>query len=199
MASGYNSRSQLGEVLSSLEYSLQVRLIASWELTVCAPEDIAAHVLARTKSSGLDQILVKDGSTIVGVIERTSETEAAQVQVTETMRRLRDNIIIESSTGILSYIDLAAEQPYHLVLVGKEIRGIVTPSDLLKLPVRVVLFTFLTHPEATMAAAIRACCPNDSWLDALSSNRKGKLEDEYSNGEKSGHLCRASFFHSMGR
>jgi hypothetical protein len=174
----------LGEVLTSLENSLQVRLIASWDLAVCHGEEIVAEVLARPEVSEFSQLPVSWGNSIVGVLERTEDTEQAQVAARVVMRPLRDDIIIESSTGILSYIRLAAEQRYHLVLVGKEIQGIVTPSDLLKLPVRIVLFTFLTHLEATMAAAIRTCCPDDSWLECLSPERRAKLDTEFSKGKE---------------
>jgi hypothetical protein len=64
-----------------------------------------------------------------------------------------------------------------LVLVGTEIGGIVTRSDLAKPPVRLLAFTVVSNLETAMTTVIKKYFPNDdSWLKILSSDRQKKLE-----------------------
>ncbi len=100
------------------------------------------------------------------------------------MVRLEDRMLLEASTGILEYLHLAVERAYHLVVSGNRIDGIVTRGDQLKLPVRVVLFTVLTHLETTMASAIKASFQDDEWLQSLKEGRQEKLKGEFRKAEK---------------
>ena len=68
------------------------------------------------------------------------------------------------------------------VVEGNAIGGIVTRSDLLKLPVRLVLFAFLTHLEATMTSVIRTLCRHDSWENHLTPARAARLREELEKG-----------------
>jgi hypothetical protein len=67
------------------------------------------------------------------------------------------------------------------VLRGTRIDGIVTISDLQKLPVRPALFLLITYVELLLADVLRAAghTNSDSWFDVLSDGRKQKLEDEW--------------------
>ena len=65
--------------------------------------------------------------------------------------------------------------PYRLILRGDRIDGLVTQSDLLKLPVRIVVFGLLTHLETVMADLVSTHWPGDDWMTALSPGRRAKL------------------------
>ena len=57
---------------------------------------------------------------------------------------------------------------------GTRIAGIVTISDIQKLPVRPALFLLVTHLELLMAAVIRGHfrhCPDNQWLVLLGDRR----------------------------
>ena len=170
-------------VLDSMEQSLSVDLIATRPMVTCNCDDSAQEVLRRPGFNGIDQIPVRREGSVIGVLERAvSEGECCRSG--ECMRTLDERMLVASTTGILSYVHLAAGSPYHLVLKHGTIDGIVTPSDLLKLPVRLVLFAYLTHFEATMARVIRARCPDESWQDRLKPTRLKRAEGEFEEGCK---------------
>jgi predicted transcriptional regulator len=173
----------LERVLESLESGLQVGLIASLELAACEASDRPGEVLSRSDWLSYSQLAVRDEGKIVGVLER-SLANGHSGTVREVMRPLSDEIIVEAATGILSYIPLAAERPYHLVVRGGRIDGIVTRSDLLSLPVRVVLFTFLTQLESAMASAIRKACPDGQWADFLKPERRKRIDARFEEGKR---------------
>lgn len=175
---GYSSP-QVGaieEVLAGLENALTVDLIATYTLITCAPDDIAMEVFRRAETGDLDQLPVRDHH-VVGVLERVAGESTGRVA--EVMKPLTDGMLVAADTGILGYIRSSANSPYHLVVRGGGIRGIVTPSDLLKLPVRTVLFTMLTHLESTMATFIQERIPELEWGKILKPARMKKLDDEF--------------------
>lgn len=59
-------------------------------------------------------------------------------------------MFVSASTGVFRY-PLGRRLRYHLVVKENRVCGIVTPSDLLKPFVPVVLFTLITRLESTCA------------------------------------------------
>jgi hypothetical protein len=174
----YSSRriAAIEEVLQSLEDSLTVDLIAEYGVSMCEPTDIACEVFLRPENAFFDQIPVKSDH-IIGVLERGAAESTGQVS--NAMKPLHDSMIIASHTGLLTYIRFCIDPPYRLVVAGGGVEGIVTPSDLLKLPVRTLLFTLLTHLEATMADFIERRIPEARWSSILKPPRLSKLEQQF--------------------
>lgn len=167
----------LDRVLERLERSLQVDLIATYQPRTCTAIDRSLKVLQTPELASFDQFPVREGDRVIGVLERGQQRQDCSVR--DVMRSLDDAILIAASTGILSYIKLATASSYHLVVYENRICGIVTPSDLLKLPVRILLFTVITHLESIMASSIQRSLPDDSWLIHLSPGRQDKLDETY--------------------
>jgi len=167
----------LDQVLAALERGVQVDLIATYRLVTCSTCDRWEEVLNDKAKARFDQFPVEDGGHVVGVLERDRQYGSGPL-VEMVMRRLDDSMLVAASTGVLSYVRLAAESPYNLVVKENRICGIATPSDLLKLPVRVVLFTLITHLESTMGALIRRRFPSSGWEKHLSGARRQKLRDD---------------------
>src|SRR5690606_17559730 len=77
---------------------------------------------------------------------------------------------------LTTYIHLAPESPYRLVVDGAEINGIITRSDLQKLPVRLYVFTHVTHLETVMRDLIVMHIKEESlWLKELKDERQRAL------------------------
>lgn len=177
-----SSTDALSTVLKSLENSLTVALIASWELKECTPEEITPGLFLEERFHNISHIPVRAEGKIIGVLDRgelNEETSRGEKRIIP----LTDGIIISESTGILTYIGLASESSYHLVVRRNAIEGIVTPSDLLKLPVRVVLFALLTHLESAMARTIRKLCPGESWKIDLKPKRLADVQKRFEEGK----------------
>ncbi len=168
------------QVLAALERSVCVDLIATYDLVTCATNDRLDHVLEDQSKRNYDQIPVENDGRIVGVLERqqlAGKRPPKGLWAKDVMRRLDDSMLVASGTGVLPYIRLASRARYHLVVKDHRVRGIVTPSDLLKLPVRVVLFTLITHLESSMADLIKRRFPCGCWQSYLKPQRLKKLRD----------------------
>lgn len=104
------------------------------------------------------------GKTPVGVVQ-------------EQMDPLSEDNLIGANAGILSFVKTADRNGCRLVMSGAEIGGLVTLSDLQRLPVRAALFALITHVEMTMADAIRrGFDSSNDWLDLLSQGRRVEID-----------------------
>jgi hypothetical protein len=96
------------------------------------------------------------------------------------MCHLRGDLIISADAGILSYIEDADERPCRLVLSGSRLDGIVTLSDLQRLPVRPAIFLLITHLELLMSDWIREHSQSEQeWLELLKDGRPKEIEKQW--------------------
>ncbi len=148
--------------LDTLLERLPVNLIATHraDLKVCTLEETVVDVRARNKE-GYDHFpVVNTGvanrNAIVGLLDVTLNANCdASLLVSEVMRPLAEENLIGSDASILAFIRDADHHRCRLVVSGREISGLVSLSDIQRLPVRATLFAMITHLEATMAEAIR--------------------------------------------
>lgn len=92
---------------------------------------------------------------------------------------LSEEVLIGADVSILDFIKTGDKRPCRLAVSGAGIVGLVTLSDLQKLPVRAVLFALVTGLEITMSEAIRRHFQHkDSWLTCLSEGRRVKINTE---------------------
>jgi hypothetical protein len=169
-----------------MEKAITVDLIATFEpkLVCCAPTDQLDRLHSNSNCSGFDYLPVRLDDKIVGLLplhEFRNRKKPAGAETAEgAMRALEQAILIASGTGVVRYIEEAEESPCRLVMRGTRIAGIVTISDLQKLPVRPALFLLITHLELLMAAAIRTRFrdrPEDDWLGFLGSRRDSVVRE----------------------
>jgi hypothetical protein len=160
--------------MSGLETGLRVAQIATFNLISCAGDQDAGLVLSNPALSDFDQIPVRHKSRVIGVLERD---ETVKGSVRENMRILDDSVLVSSDEPLTRFVPLLKKYPYRLVLVGTEIKGIVTRSDIAKAPVRLLAFTLVSHLEMVMTDVIRKRCPDDeAVLHYLDKQRQKKLE-----------------------
>ena len=165
-----NQNDILGVTMSGLEAGFKVSHIAAFDLELCAPDTLASEVLNDSRLKDFDQIPVKEGNRIVGALERGSVKRAGSVR--DSMRRLDGGMLVSAEESLPKFLPTLARSPYRLVVSGIEIRGIVTLSDVAKLPVRLLAFTLVAHLEAVLAQVIRTECPKDEdWISFLDGDR----------------------------
>jgi len=154
--------------LRGLETGFTVASIASSPLTTCGPDDNPEDVLKREHWKDFDAIPVKDEGRIVAVIERG----------TGQKRVLDSSILVSASQPLREFLATPglAEDGYRLVLSGSEIDGVVTPSDLLRLPVRVFAFALLARIEPTMIDVLQERnLSMGEWIPWLSERRQREI------------------------
>ena len=83
--------------------------------------------------------------------------------------------MVSADMPIANLISELKDNHYRLVLRGGRIDGLVTQSDLLKLPVRILVFGLITHLEQVMADIVSVRWPGDSWFPKLNESRQSKI------------------------
>jgi hypothetical protein len=155
------------EGLSGLHEGLCVRHIANSPLVTCEPGDDFESLFLLPQYKDFDQLPIKQGTKIVGVVERSSP---------KTQRVLDDSLLVGADTSLLCFIHTVHEQSYRLVVEGTAINGIVTWSDLLKLPVIVVAFSLIARLECAMNKRIKEMYGgHEGWLDLLDEKSRSKI------------------------
>jgi len=159
--------------IAALETGLRVSHIATFKLKTCSPAQKASEVLADPLLKDFDQIPVRRTANVVGVLERSAMPFGT---VQESMLPLDDSLLVSADQPITKFVALLSRRPYRLVLVGTELIGIVTRSDIAKPPVRLLAFTLISHLETAITEVIRKHFPtDDTWLKHLDPDRRKKL------------------------
>lgn len=172
-------------MLGSVEQGLSVRLIATPrdQLETCKAEDNLRAVATRNEVQRFDFLPVvragHGGARIHGLIQMTPFLRGEREPeggVCDHMKPLSEENLISVDAGILTFVRNADTHQCRLVIAGTEIVGLVSLSDLQRLPVRPVLFMLITHLELLLAEVIRAeFGAGDGWMGRLSPERCGKL------------------------
>lgn len=163
------------DVLGSFVGALPVVLISTprQALTTCHPEDRVEDVIRHTQDDDYDYVPVVRNGQFVGVL-RTKPPRTGCVQ--EALDPLAEPLLIGGDAGILDFVRQADSQPYRLVLGGTRISGLVTLSDLQKLPARAALFGLVTDLELALQETIRRAFKPSEWKDILTDGRRGELQ-----------------------
>lgn len=167
---------------AALERGFPVRLIGTFDgLVTCRIDEPIDALRARADIGPFDQLPVLDAARIVGLLRRSRLLGAAAGgTVRDLFDRLDETMLIAADAGILAFLLQAKASPCRLILDGGRITGLVSRSDLQKLPVRSLLFHFVTHLELAMAAWIRRHLPDDKlWLGVLTPARRVAVEARY--------------------
>lgn len=175
------------EALSGFQESLSVRLIATarQDFKTCRPDEAVSDVVERNRDELFDflPVLGPDlaDNSVVGVLDMVRLARIADTAGTicQHMEPLAERHLIGADASILSFIRDADQHPFRFVVSRHHISGLITLSDLQRLPVRAALFAMVTQLEMTMAAAIRDCIGDfDAWVGLLSDGRAQKVRDQ---------------------
>lgn len=158
--------------LAKLEQDLRVEDIATMALVMCDSSDLVQDIRERSDTKDIDQIPVRQLGRIVGVLERTA---MAGGTAGERMVSLHESNMIKAEASLAEALD-SAERQYRLVTKDGEVCGILTPSDLGRLPCRVYAFCLLAHLETLISATIdRSGIGDDGFLELLEEREQKAL------------------------
>jgi hypothetical protein len=188
MTTGWASREKVTTTgaFETLHSGLTVELISTHRdaLKTCALDDVIANVIERNveKYDFLPVIAQSPGSiaSIVGLFNAAKASQAAMLQgcIGEHYDALSEALLIGADAKILDFIKDADRKPCRLVVSDSGIVGLVSLSDLQKLPVRAVLFAIITGFEITMMELIREKFQNDEdWLARLTEGRQTQIRN----------------------
>lgn len=153
--------------LSGLDEGLRVRHIANFPLIKCQADEDMEEAFRRPEYKDFDQLPITDGGRIVGIAERAKP---------KVRRPLDDSVLVAADNPLSNFLHTVHQQPYRLVVDGTAITGIVTWSDLLKLPVTVFAFSLIAQLELAMNGRIREKYgESTSWLDHLDEKERKQI------------------------
>lgn len=160
-------------LLGSVEQGLSVLLIATPRdrLVTCDVAEDLRTVVTRNEVQRFDFLPVvragDGGPQICGLVQMTPFLDGRlepERSVRDRMEPLSEENLIGADAGILTFVRDADVRPCRLIVAGTEIVGLVSLSDLQRLPVRPVLFMLITHLELLMAEVIRVeFGTSDDW------------------------------------
>ena len=162
--------------LRGLESGLQVQQIATAKPRTCTTDDPVDAVLDNAELSDFDYIPVARDEVIVGVIERAAARGAGPED--ERRKPLSSTMLVSGHMPLGAFVPMMVQRPYWLVVQDSGVTGIVTRSDLLKLPVRLYAFALMIHVETALSALIHLLYPEGytGWIAELSKKSQSDLE-----------------------
>ena len=109
--------------------------------------------------------------------ERWFGDEAPDEPIRHDFELLSEDHMIGADASIIEFVMTSDERPARLVVSGNEVTGLVSLSDLQRLPVRAAIFTLITSLEIAMAERIETEWPDDptGWLELLSDQRRDEV------------------------
>ena len=159
-----------------LETGLCVRHITTYGLETCDIDDDTATVLDDPRLRAFDCIPVRDNGDVVGCLWRAQGLAGTAKR---HMQPISERLLVSADLPLTQFMSRFADAPHRLVLDGASIAGIVTWSDLQKLPVRLFIFSLITYLEMVMAQTISAQAMSESqWLQLVSEGRRDKIEQK---------------------
>jgi hypothetical protein len=162
---------ELEAALRATEQSFHVQLIGTFAPDlVCAPANEQATPWLAANHPDFDQFPVRNGELTIGILARSSEYGGKTVA--EAMQPLSEGLIVSAGMPISELIPQLGVSHSRLVLRGERIDGLVTRSDLLKLPVRMLIFGLISHLEMCCRELIRQRVPWPKWSQRLGPERR---------------------------
>lgn len=94
---------------------------------------------------------------------------------------LREDMFMAADTPLISFLETADQQRFRFLLADSTVSGMVTISDIQKMPVYSVLFGLLVAVELLLMDWIRKECSKDenAWLDHLAKSQKGNIQKHW--------------------
>lgn len=157
------------DFLASVRSQFPVSLIATPRKDLrCRPKEITQGIEEDQELTGFDQIPLTDGS---------GDRIVAMYVRDEGVVELREDLFMAADASLLSFLESADRQRFRLLISGGGVYGMVTLSDVQKLPVYAVLFSLVVAVEMLLMDWIRQVSRGDDevWLQHLKAQQK-KIE-----------------------
>jgi hypothetical protein len=176
MAKSWASRplSALDEQLQSVRDYGSVGMIATpWRSVVrCTPHRARSigPTMADAALDDFDQIPVVAKGEVVEVLVRDIGIVPAH-----------SGMFMSAEAPLVTFLETADRQPFRILLRGETLVGLVTLSDLQRLPVYPLLFSMTVAVEAMLRECIRRSCRDDEdkWLTLLTSREQSAINVHY--------------------
>lgn len=184
---------------NALHGGLKVALIATpkKEFLSCSPNDIVYEVAERNVDKFDFMPVIDDKERIVGVIELAPyfREPGPQISVSTVIKPLNEEFLIGADSSIYDFLLDADTRRFRFVISQSGVVGLVSLSDMQKLPVRATLFSLVTALEIQMLEVIGSRLPqSDDWLQLISQERRKNVNDMISRAKLSDGIVNELLF-----
>jgi hypothetical protein len=160
-------------------------------LTVAFADEPIAQARARASVGRFSFLPVRDAKhgKVIGLLEISNLPQSAdEEQAARTaMQPLSGDNLIGADAPLLDFVYTADSSPCRLVLDRHEICGLVTRSDLQRLPVRAVLFALFIHFELVLTEVLRRHVRGgEKAFDLLSDKRASQARQRWEESRSAG-------------
>ncbi len=162
-----------GTRLSELRSMLAARIGAQaiLEPLQCCPANAPAtemRELLGERGFDVAGVMQEAGGSVIGFV---IANELSQGTVQDHKKPLNAEHLISDATPVADLLKVLREKERAFVLVGPEVKGIVTLADLNKPPIRIYLFGLVSLLEMHVRFWVRNAYPNDAWKERLADKR----------------------------
>ncbi len=165
--------------VADLVKGVQVRHILTpvAQLKTCQGDECVADIFQKEELTPYDQIPVKENKRIVGLLQRKAYDTGERVQKASRLMKPLSDVLVSADTSLLNFI-FQVNPLDRLVVDGAKIIGLVTKSDLLKLPTRLLGYALVTQVEIQMLNLIRDTEVEEKhWISFVGD--RDRLNSEY--------------------
>jgi hypothetical protein len=168
--------------LERYQRALPVRLIATErsQFVVCKRDDTLGAIRERIAHDAFDHLpVVDEKERIVGVLDiRALGSMSHDARVRDCCIPIGEELLIGAEVSVLEFLEDADRRPFRFLVTRDGISGLVSLSDIQRLPVRAALFAIITQFEMAATRLIAEYFPQEGWMVSLSPGRREKIEDE---------------------
>jgi hypothetical protein len=163
----------VGHFVGAIRSQVPVRLIATLRANLqCRPQSRSGEIESDPELADFDQVPLTD--------DAGRHIEAIFVRGMGIVP-LREDMFMASNASLLSFLESVDRQRFRLLVDHDDVAGLVTLSDIQKLPVYAVLFSLVIAIEMLLLEWIRKTCRGDdaAWLAHLTRTQRGIIEGHW--------------------
>ncbi len=174
------SHDPLESILAIAEGSLHAADLAERDLVCVEPWWKVGEALEWLDRENIDVAPVREEATRRYVLREQLRERRTSQRVADVASVVDINHLVTGDVGLGEALELLEDRGFLFTIEGGGIAGIITPSDVQRTPVSMVVLAVILAAEAGMTRLIAACYETeDGWQSKLSPERAKALEKRY--------------------
>lgn len=169
----------LRATLSIAEDGLRAGDLATHDLWCVEPGWSCGTAVARMAELDFDVAPLEEEPLRRFVLRAELEENDAGTPVGETAHPIDATHMVTVDLGLADTLDLLAQREFLFVIEGGKVSGLITFSDLQRIPVSMVVLSLILATELGLNELIRLHYGDDGFLDHLSDKRRQEVLERY--------------------
>ena len=173
-------RRNLESIMVIAEGSLRASDLAEQDLWFVEPTWTAGQALEQMDREKIDIAPIREEPVQRYVVRDSLRDIPDQGPVTVAAHAVDVVHLVTGNLGLAEALDLLLERRFLFTIEGGRISGIITPSDIQRVPVSMVVFSLILATEAGLNELIVASYGSEAaWMARLSGPRLNEIEGRF--------------------